>query len=363
MGINLNNREAMRLFYDWGFEDDPSPGATGGHWYFVYPPTGQRCTITSPGRHSKTPRRAYEKGAAIVGVPLDLFLLGPKETQRRLEKETALMPEPDPLGIRKKVKIQIGPPTPAFDVNLVGLDPLASVAKLQEAFDSHCRQCYECAPYLGCDPREIADQLSLDEEHYRNPPAAPATPSPPVEEAPVPLYPTAEKVLGALLEAPEPATSRQLSNSLGIRDVDVRAALRHLESESVAFRVGTQPAVRRGKQRGGAPATLWWHEATAPSNKPDPTPEPDPTPAEEPAVTQPVIDLIHTDHPALREARASVALDKGDGQTFAVDGSTPVSAPSVRVFEETEIAWPTGGIVIKDDQGNLYVARPLVEGR
>ena len=41
-----------------------------------------------------------------------------------------------------------------------------------------------------------------------------------------------------------------------------------------------------------------------------------------------------------------------------------VTAPKVvmgRVFEETYIQWPGGGIVLRDQEGVLYVARALVE--
>jgi predicted transcriptional regulator len=347
--VNLSNREAERLFKSWGFIEETgkmSSVAVGGHLFLRYlTQEGPRVSITAPGRAAKTPRRAYERAAEIVGVPLKDFMLGPKKAlakvERELEQLNAEEKAADPLGIRDKIRRPLTPPPPGrHDV----LD-LARLDSILERWDDHCRECGQCAPYLGCNPQTLldTDQIPRDPEHYRNPPAFPATAP---EEPEVSLTPTDEKVLNAVLDAVQPITARDLAIQLGIHLTTARDSLLKHARAGDLFNIG-----RETKAGGGRPADLYWHAPSPPLTDP---------------VQEPPVQTL-TEAVLLREAEASVNLDKGDGQTYVLENaftaepSEIVLPKTMRVFEETEIRWPSGGIVIKDDAGNLYVARALTE--
>lgn len=156
-------------------------------------------------------------------------------------------------------------------------------------------------------------------------PSAVLPPAPPTSEPPVPTYtPVEEKVLAALLEATAPVPANEIASQLGIHRTSARDALRKAVREGDAYVVGSRPG------RSGPPADLFWY-APAPETTP-------PTPEEEPMST--VINLTASE-PA-----------------EAVD---PDPTSTGKIFTETGTPWPTGGLLIQDEDGVFYVARKLVE--
>lgn len=171
---------------------------------------------------------------------------------------------------------------------------------------------------LGINTKVATDKYAKlsDEILYAAPPTIPAT----AEEPPVPsLTPTEEKVLAAVLDAVQPLTARELAESIGIHDVTARDSLRKLVKQNDVFVVGSQPRATPGRQ-----PDLFWHSATAPA------------PAEIPQETPVIIPdtISELDEPADKPAK---------------------------LFTETGTPWPTGGLLIQDEDGVFYVARKLVE--
>ena len=153
----------------------------------------------------------------------------------------------------------------------------------------------------------------------------------PREEPPT-YTPVEEKVLAALLERAEPATAREIALAMGINDVSAREALRK------AVRLGDVHVVGKRK-RAGSPADLFWYAPTWEQPAPDPVPAataPEETPVSQPSPLERVIDL-------------------------AASTPTLVDAPKEKLFTATGTPWPTGGILIQDEDGVFYVARKLVE--
>lgn len=305
--INLSARDAEKLLASWGFEIVESKPLSN-LWTHPDDPEKRKIPFAIPARGSKANGKgSYRSAAQACGVSVALFLKGPtveaRENMRRRRQlaevhgSIELADAPDPLGINLKLATQ------------------------------------------------VTDRVAAELLH--------PAPLPLPEESPVPaLTPSDEKVLQALLEAHSPVASYTLSDTTGLPDRRVREALRKLEQMGDAHRVGHAPA-RNGTAKGGSPASLWWFEATftEPTPEPDPTPDPTPPLPEEPAVTVAPAAVYPTENP--QPTVAPSRPDAGDRAWAALTG--------IRVFEETPIVWPTGGIVIKDDEGNLYVARMLTE--
>jgi len=145
----------------------------------------------------------------------------------------------------------------------------------------------------------------------------------------------------------EPLTANEIALLIERGKTVTNEVMNHLVAEGLVVSRTSTPEDNLGT---GRPRLIYLagDETTQipPLNRPDPEPLPDsPTPVVEAPTPEeaPVPDLAAVPKPP----------DRGDQAWAALTGT--------RVFEETPIVWPSGGIVIKDDAGNLYVARPLVE--
>lgn len=314
--INLDARGAERLLQAWGFEKRSEKESTN-LWTHPDDPEERIIPFSAPDRSTRSNGKgSYRIAARVCGVNVPTWLKGP--TQTALEK------------MRKARQ-------------------LAEVAKIGELIDAPMDP-------LGINQKVAAQKLAAISNEID-------FPTPPAElETPVhAMTPVDEKVLAAVLDGLAPMTAREVAGAIGTHAVTARDSLRKLVKAGDLYVVGQQPRVSPGR----AP-DLFWHSPVAP--KPPRKPKENPVPSALATAS------------LMREAVASVALDRD--QTHSVDISdkaadaildlvqddmtlrgipAQVTSPTARVFEETEIKWPGGGIVIKDDAGNLYVARALTE--
>ena len=109
--INLDAKEAIKLFTDWGFEAVQDKGKVQ-----LWSHTLERETLiplTTPGSGRANGRSSYNKAAKIVGTTLQGFLKGPDDDFRarlslvhQLDDAVADAAGPDPLGIKGKFAAQ-----------------------------------------------------------------------------------------------------------------------------------------------------------------------------------------------------------------------------------------------------------------
>lgn len=301
--INLDAKGAERLLQVWGFEKH-SEKETTTLWTHPDDPEKRIIPFSAPDRSTRSNGKgSYRIAARVCGVNVPTWLKGP--TQTALEK------------MRKTRQ-------------------LAEVAQIGELIDAPMDP-------LGINQKVAAQKLAAITNEIDFPPTPTAEP-----ETTMPtLSPTDEKVLAAVLDGLAPQTAKEVGAVIGTHDVTARDSLRKLVKLGDLYVVGQQ-----ARNTPGRAADLFWHSPIAPK----PPRKPKETPVPSALATASLV----------REAVASVALDRD--QTHSVDvvkigerisDRPPVSA--LRVFEETEIKWPNGGIIIKDDAGNLYVARALTE--
>ena len=285
--INLDARQAEKLLQDWGFQVHSEKGQSS---LWTHPDDVQKRLIpfSNPKRGPRANgKSSFRTAAQVVGVPVNAFVKGPTqewldaaEKARLLQRVDAaidLAEAPDPLGINQKVVMQ------------------------------------------------RTEELARDAVEF-------AARPPKKREEPPTYPPTEEKILAGLLEATEPATARELSQTLGVHDVTARDALRKAVRLGDVFVVGK-------RKRAGSPADLFWYSPTWEQPAPDPVPAataPEETPVSQPSAIERVIDL-------------------------ATSTPTLVDAPKEKLFTATGTPWPTGGILIQDEDGVFYVARKLVE--
>lgn len=205
-------------------------------------------------------------------------------------------------------------------------EKLAVVRKIEDA-----HRLIDAPDPLGINKKIVEQataEIAIETERLTRATAAPAAPAeePPVSQSYAPLE---EKALTALLESARPITARELSESLGVHDVSARDALRRLVREGDAYVVGK----RQRAEGGGRAADVFWHQPTY-SETPAPEPATAPTPEENPVHAVP--------------------------QTIDLDAPAPEVAKE-KLFTATGTPWPTGGILIQDEDGVFYVARKLVE--
>lgn len=295
--VNLDARQAEKLLLEWGFTVHSAKDKSN-LWHHPFDyDTLIPFSIPSRGARANG-KGSFNKAAAVVGVSVHDFLKGPDDE------------------VKAKVRILRGMDEAMAEAD--GPDPLGIKGRVAAAKLAGFSQEAD-AVLRGIIPPDPTAQ----------------TPAEPLE-APMPTYtPSDEKILAGLLEATSPVTARDLSQTLGMHDVTVREGLRKAVREGDAYVIGK-------RKRAGSPSDLFWYEPTWTEPVPEataPTPDPVPTPQETPVADAAVIDLTQP---------------------------TPAAAPAPaaakeKLFTATGTPWPTGGILIQDEDGVFYVARKLVE--
>ena len=84
----ISNRNALSLLKTWGFTE---VGGNGGH--VVLALNGHNVQLTAVGRKTPTPWKALRKAAAIVGVPIQDLMRGPKK-EKVMSASEAVIAEP-----------------------------------------------------------------------------------------------------------------------------------------------------------------------------------------------------------------------------------------------------------------------------
>lgn len=84
----ISNRNALALLKTWGFTE---VGGNGGH--VVLALNGHNVQLTAVGRKTPTPWKALRKAAAIVGVPIQDLMRGPKK-EKVMSASEAKIAEP-----------------------------------------------------------------------------------------------------------------------------------------------------------------------------------------------------------------------------------------------------------------------------
>ena len=312
--VNLSSSEAEKLLRQWGFEIHTRKG-TGNLW--KHPMGEPLIPFSDPSSRRQNGSNSFKAAAGVVGVTLKEFLKGPtaewfarngRAIGRALD---AAEDQPHPLGAgvgRQLVEQQRS-------------------ALIQNALSS-----------LVPKPQTIPALPEVDEHTGAVTVSVPPAPSGLADRA-------LEAITDEALTAPEVAILLECSTR------HARDILGRLVDEGKAVRRKAQAHEVPGV---GQPPWLYLagnHHSEIPFRKPTITVELEPTPEETPMPVESTSSL-----PAADTFVPSVEI-----KTLAPENGRKVEfQPLPRVFEEVG-PWPMGGVIIKDDAGNLYVARKLVE--
>lgn len=310
--INLDAKEAEKLFAAWGFVVVEEK-AQSKLWSHPHDPEKRLIPLSNPNRGSRANgKSSYRTAAQVVGVPVARFTQGvdngalTRLATAFLAKEVEACDEiaasPDPLGINDVRRSQRA----AEALQMAYHPPVEPVAVEQPV------------ELRGRDGK-VFSQKALDA-------VATAVALEPVTQNEVIALTgfgknTVERVLFYLLD--EGKVSRRLAEKDEV-PLPGRAPYLYYAGDTVPIRTSPPLAV---EEPPAPPVQTTVEEAIAATPQPEEQPVPDPAK---------VIDLVTPPAPPVQDAR---------------------------IYEDTGMPWPDGGVVLRDVEGRLWVAQPLVVGK
>lgn len=314
--VNLTAKEAEKLLQDWGFEVQRTKPLVK-LWYHPLDPQRLIPFVDAATSQRENGKSSYRAAAQVVGVSMNAFLQGPTDEWKRKtyrdvhEALLATADGPDPLGIRDKVAHQ-----KAVELS-VDVIRTFDVSKADEVLEQALAEV-----------AEEATAESIEDSRRRL-----------VLEA-IEGEPLFVAEVAHLLDI-SPRAARESLTSLIERKLAVRRLSEKSESDLPGrpgyLYLAGPPGTEVPKRHLPQPATA---------------PEPDPIPEETPVSASAAEAVLESAAPSAEPPQ--YGLPEGRLPEFA-----KASAP--RVFEEVGLPWPTGGVLVKDENGNLYVARKLTE--
>lgn len=315
--VNLDAKEAEKLLIAWGFvvAEEKSQSKL---WTHPHDPEKRLIPFSNPNRGSRANgKSSYRTAAQVVGVPVARFTQGvDKGALDRLataflasevDQLDAIKAGPDPLGINSVVRSQ------------------RAAEALQTAITP---------------PREVEAPVERAELRGR--------------DGKVFSHKALDAVSTAV--ALEPVTQNEVIALTGMSKNTVERVLFYLLDEG---KVARRLAAKNEVPLPGRAPYLYYAGDTVPERKSAPLVEPPKQITVEEAIEEITIEEV--------AAAATPQPEEQPVPATVIDLNTAPPAPPVqadaRIYEDTGMPWPDGGVVLRDVDGRLWVAQPLVVGK